>query len=179
MIKLLCLAGGLLAACCVITGVAVCQVVEPPPLPEESADAAPEEPFFDLGETLPPKALLIEMDQLYEYIKKQYKLHNYVKMEKRTRDLRNMAQNLRDKSQQTPYPSAFYGSADDLRNWCVKLQDAVQALNGEDMYQALRRVANRFNDCYTELGAPKNVSAGPRYDPPKSAFKKAGERRSR
>ena len=173
MSKLVCVASGVLAFCCVVTGSAVPQVVEPPPLPEAPAEATPYEPFLDAGEKLPPKELLVQMNDLYENIKKQYKLRNYTKMKKRTRDLRNMAQNLKRKYHETPDPTAFYGAADQLRNWTVKLHTATEALNGSEMYGALRRMANRFNNCYTILGEPKKVSSGPRYDPPKMMLKRA------
>lgn len=159
--------------CGAATGLAVGQVVEPPPLPEAPAEATPYEPFLGAGEKLPPRELLVQMNGLFDDIKKQYKLRNYTKMKKRTRDLRNMAQNLKRKYRETPEPTAFYNAADQLRRWTVKLRTATEALDGSEMYTALRRVAHRFNGCYSALGEPKKVDAGPRHDPPSMMIKRS------
>ncbi len=166
MRKAIYLLSGAVAVIVVLAGVAVCQVVEPPPLPEAPVDEAPQEPFLDAGADFSPKELLATMNDLYDNIKHQYKRRNYTKMQKRTKDLRNMAQNLKRKNKEAPNPTAFYGKADQLRNWAVKLREATRTLNGDEMYSALRRIANRFNDCYKILGEEKKVDAGPRHDPP-------------
>lgn len=158
---------GVLAVFFIAVGMPVCQVgVEPSPPPHAPAEATPYEPFLDAGAKLPPKALLDQMNTLYDDLKHQYKRRNYTKLKKRARDLRNMADNLKRENKATPNPSAFYAAADQLRNWAVKLRDATGNLNGDDMYKAFRRLADRFNDCYKILGETKKVSSGPRYDPP-------------